>query len=76
MAKENGRPWSDRSQSLLRKAVTDPSFVSTMNARGIPVSQLHLWIVQCEVPNASRANMSCWLEDWAHANPQLSVGIW
>jgi len=75
MAKVTGRPWSDRSQSLLRKAVTDPSFVSAMNIRGIPVAHLQLWIVLNDVPNLSRADLRCWLEDWAHANPNLSVGI-
>ena len=46
-----------------------------MRVRGIPESQLRLWIYKDDVPTSFRANMRCWLEDWLHANPKQAVGI-
>jgi len=40
-----------------------------MQVRGIPESQLRLWLAKEEVPITFRGQMRGWVEDWAHANP-------
>jgi len=61
--------WSGHSQDLLAKAVADPAFIAAMQAKGIPESQLRLWVAQTDVPITFRGQMRGWVEDWAHANP-------
>ncbi len=59
--------WSGHSQDLLAQAITDPGFVATMRSRGIPESQLRLWVAQTDVPITFRGQLRGWVEDWAHA---------
>jgi hypothetical protein len=54
MVKVNTLRWSGRSQGLLAKAVADPAFVATMQARGVPESHLRLWVAHTDVPITSR----------------------
>ena len=68
MARPNLMRWSGRSQDLLAKAVADPAFVASIQAKGIPVAHLRLWVAQTDVPTTYRGRMRGWLEDWAHAN--------
>lgn len=68
MARPNLMRWSGRSQDLLAKAVNDPAFVASIQAKGIPVAHLRLWVAQTDVPSTYRGRMRGWLEDWAHAN--------
>ena len=75
MVRMNTMRWSGRSQALLAQAVTDPGFISAMQAKGIPESQLRLWMSQTDVPITFRGQMRGWLEDWANANPTRAVGI-
>ena len=74
MARPNTMRWSGRSQDLLARAITDPAFVAAMQANGIPESQLRFWVAQTEVAVTFRGQMRGWLEDWAHANPNCTVG--
>ena len=67
MARVNLMRWSGRSQDLLLRAVADPDFIAAMQARGIPESQLRLWVAQTDVPITYRGQMRGWVEDWAHA---------
>ena len=67
MARMSTMRWSGRSQDLLIQAVADPAFVSAMRARGVPESQLRLWVAQTDVPITFRGQMRGWLEDWMHA---------
>ncbi len=67
MARPNTMRWSGRSQDLLVRAILDPAFVVAMQTRGVPESQLRLWIAQSDVPVTFRGQMRGWLEDWAHA---------
>ncbi len=67
MAQMNIMRWSGRSQDLLFQAVSDPAFIAAMQARGIPESQLRLWVSQTDVPSTFRGQMRGWLEDWAYA---------
>jgi hypothetical protein len=67
MARPNLLRWSGRSQDLLAKAVADPTFVAAMQAHGIPVSHLRLWVAQTDVPITFRGQVRGWVEDWAHA---------
>ena len=59
--------WSGRSQDLLTRAVADPAFIAAMQANGIPVAHLRLWVAQTDVPTTYRGQMRGWVEDWAHA---------
>ena len=68
MARVNLLRWSGHSQDLLARAVADPAFVADMLTRGIPASQLRLWLAQTDVPITFRGQMRGWVEDWAHAN--------
>ena len=68
MARPNTMRWSGRSQDLLIRAVADSRFIIAMQGRGVPESQLRLWIAQTDVPVTFRGQMRGWLEDWAHAN--------
>ncbi len=74
MARVNMMRWSGRSQDLLVRAVADQTFVADMLSRGIPESQLRLWIAKEEVPISFRGRMRGWVEDWAHANPESAAG--
>ena len=67
MARVNKMRWSGRSQDLLIRAVADPAFIAVMQSRGIPESQLRLWVAQTDVPITFRGQMRGWVEDWAHA---------
>ncbi len=69
MPRPNLMRWSGHSQDLLTKAVADPAFIAAMQAKGIPESQLRLWVAQTDVPITFRGQMRGWVEDWAHANP-------
>jgi len=69
MARVNLMRWSGRSQDLLARAAADTAFVADMQSRGIPESQLRLWVAQTDVPVTFRGQMRGWVEDWAHANP-------
>ena len=75
MPKLHAMRWSGRSQVLLIQAVSDPAFVGSMQARGIPESYLRLWIAQNDVATKYRGNLRGWLEDWAHDNPHRTASI-
>ena len=74
MARVNLMRWSGRSQDLLMRALADPGFIADMQARGIPSSQLRLWVAQTDVPITFRGQMRGWVEDWAHSNPGSTSG--
>lgn len=74
MARVNLMRWSGRSQDLLVRAIADPAFVAAMQTRGIPISQLRLWVAQTDVPITYRGQMRGWLEDWEHANASVRSG--
>lgn len=68
MARVNVMRWSGHSQDLLARAIADPAFVAIMQTRGIPESQLRLWVAQTDVPITYRGQMRGWVEDWAHTH--------
>lgn len=74
MARFNTMRWSGRSQDLLARAVADPAFIAGMQAHGITESHLRLWVSKEEVPVTFRGQMRGLVEDWAHANPDFTVG--
>lgn len=74
VARPNIMRWSGRSQDLLARAITDPAFIATMMARGIPESQLRLWVAQTDAPTTFRGQMRGWVEDWAHAGAMARSG--
>ena len=60
--------WSGRSQDLLVLAAADPEFLSEMGRRGMPASQIQLWIRERDVPITYRSEVRGLVEDWAYTH--------